>query len=353
MSAILEQPDDTGAFHLVAFESHKLTPIARTLLGLLAVVHALKALRPYLLHKPFELHTDNASLQWLQQLQLQHHVIIWRVGSTCWPNTSTSSCTTRSCHSGRLPYPEALPRCPGPGAAHGLRRAGFGAWAIHRFSRGPRFRLRGRWPRCRVASLSARRLRGRGSRGPPVRPGSGALGADGTGADPPCGLSVALRLRLPRRAAPPPQPAQLSPFAYLRRARFARRRCVSSTRQCGGTARRALGSRLDARPDAPVEEYLRACPTSLRVKADRLPPAGLLYPPRSPRAAAGVSAWAARPPLRPTQMTVALDVGAARHGGHAPRRRLLRSLAGPSRVCLGFGCLCLGFGGVQLSAGAH
>ena len=71
VSAILEQPDDTGAFHLVAFESHKLTPIARTLLGLLAVVHALKALRPYLLHKPFELHTDNVILQRLQQ---QHHV---------------------------------------------------------------------------------------------------------------------------------------------------------------------------------------------------------------------------------------------------------------------------------------
>ena len=38
---------------------------------LLAVVHALKTLRPYLLDKPFELHTDNASLQWLQQ---QRHV---------------------------------------------------------------------------------------------------------------------------------------------------------------------------------------------------------------------------------------------------------------------------------------
>ena len=33
------------------------------MLELLVVVHALKDLLPYLLEKPFELHTDNASLQ--------------------------------------------------------------------------------------------------------------------------------------------------------------------------------------------------------------------------------------------------------------------------------------------------
>ena len=68
VSAILEQPDDAGAFHPVAFESRKLTQPERAypphLLELLAVVHALKALRAYLLDKPFELHTDNASLHW-------------------------------------------------------------------------------------------------------------------------------------------------------------------------------------------------------------------------------------------------------------------------------------------------
>ena len=38
------------------------------------MVHALKALRPYLLYKPFELYTDNASLQWLQQKRhVSHH----------------------------------------------------------------------------------------------------------------------------------------------------------------------------------------------------------------------------------------------------------------------------------------
>ncbi len=42
------------------------------------MVHALKALRPYLLNKPFELHTDNASLQWLQQHCLvSHHQARW------------------------------------------------------------------------------------------------------------------------------------------------------------------------------------------------------------------------------------------------------------------------------------
>jgi hypothetical protein len=69
VSAILEQLDDAGAFHPVACESRtgKLTQPERSypphLLELLAVVHALKTLRPYLLDKPFELHTDNASLQ--------------------------------------------------------------------------------------------------------------------------------------------------------------------------------------------------------------------------------------------------------------------------------------------------
>ena len=78
MSAILEQPDDACAFHPVAFESRKLTQPERSypphLLELLAVVHALKALRPYLRDKPFELHTDNSSLQWLQpQRHVSHH----------------------------------------------------------------------------------------------------------------------------------------------------------------------------------------------------------------------------------------------------------------------------------------
>ena len=72
VSAILAQPYDAGAWHPVAYESRKLTAPERTypphLLELLAVVHALKVLRPYILDRPFELHSkDNASLQWFQQ----------------------------------------------------------------------------------------------------------------------------------------------------------------------------------------------------------------------------------------------------------------------------------------------
>ena len=63
VSAILEQSDDAGAWHPVAYESRKLTAPKRAysphLLELLAVVHALKILRPYLLDRPFELHTDS------------------------------------------------------------------------------------------------------------------------------------------------------------------------------------------------------------------------------------------------------------------------------------------------------
>ena len=48
------------------------------MLEFLAVVHALKALRPYLLDTPFELHTDNASLQWPQkQRHVSHHRARW------------------------------------------------------------------------------------------------------------------------------------------------------------------------------------------------------------------------------------------------------------------------------------
>ena len=56
VSAIVEQPDDAGEFHSAAFKSRKLTSPERSypphLLELLAVVHALKTLRPYLLDKP-------------------------------------------------------------------------------------------------------------------------------------------------------------------------------------------------------------------------------------------------------------------------------------------------------------
>ena len=42
------------------------------------MVHAFRTFRPYLLDKPFVLHTDNASLQWLQhQRSLSLHQARW------------------------------------------------------------------------------------------------------------------------------------------------------------------------------------------------------------------------------------------------------------------------------------
>jgi hypothetical protein len=96
VSAILEQPNDTGEYHPVAFEWSKLTPPERLylqhLLELLAVVHALKTLRPYLLDKPFTLHTDNAASCGSRTSCTS--ATTRRVGSTYSPSTSTQLCTS-------------------------------------------------------------------------------------------------------------------------------------------------------------------------------------------------------------------------------------------------------------------
>ena len=78
VGSILEQPDNQGAWHPVAYESCKLTIPEHSYpphcLKLLAVVHSQRAFCPYFLDKPFKLHTDNTSLQWLNlQLLVSHH----------------------------------------------------------------------------------------------------------------------------------------------------------------------------------------------------------------------------------------------------------------------------------------
>ena len=79
VAAILTQPDDEGHQHPVAYESRKLTAAERNypahVLELLAVVHALRAFRHYLLGggapRPgdcwsnFDLRTDNQAITWL------------------------------------------------------------------------------------------------------------------------------------------------------------------------------------------------------------------------------------------------------------------------------------------------
>ena len=92
VSAILSQPDDAGNLLPVAFESRKLTVAERAypphMLELLAVVHALRTFRHYLLPQggprpagethDFELHTDNQSIVWLQgQRTVSHHQARW------------------------------------------------------------------------------------------------------------------------------------------------------------------------------------------------------------------------------------------------------------------------------------
>jgi hypothetical protein len=80
VAAILTQPDDEGRQHPVAYESRKLTAAERNypahVLELLAVVHALRVFRHYLLGSgaprpdgcwsDFDLRTDNQAITWLK-----------------------------------------------------------------------------------------------------------------------------------------------------------------------------------------------------------------------------------------------------------------------------------------------
>ncbi len=82
VSVILEQPDQSGAFHTISYESRQLTAPERAyslhLSELLAVVHCFKSFRSYLLGRIFQLRTDNASLRWfLQRSSLNHHQARW------------------------------------------------------------------------------------------------------------------------------------------------------------------------------------------------------------------------------------------------------------------------------------
>jgi hypothetical protein len=85
------------------------------------VVHAFKMLCPYLLDKRFELHTDNACLQWQQQ---QHHVSHQQVRSL----SLLAEIQYRVVHiPGQTNQADFLPRKRLPD----LPRAGLGARAPH------------------------------------------------------------------------------------------------------------------------------------------------------------------------------------------------------------------------------
>ena len=123
VSAILEQPDrdDAGAFHPVALTQpeHLYSP---HLLELLGVMHALRLCGP------------SSSTNCTPTMPACN------VAARAAPRQSSSGAVAQPagrvpvprrahpglCLCGRLLHPEALPRWRGPGAAHGLRRAGFG-----------------------------------------------------------------------------------------------------------------------------------------------------------------------------------------------------------------------------------
>ncbi len=86
-SAILEQPDGTGAYHPVTFEACKLTPPERLylphLLELLAVVHAINHLPPAGLLSPFPVPTRREGSISLDFLELPTAVLLAPISCRC------------------------------------------------------------------------------------------------------------------------------------------------------------------------------------------------------------------------------------------------------------------------------
>jgi hypothetical protein len=186
VSAILEQPDDAGAFYPIAFESRKLTQPERLypphLLELLAVVHALKTLRPYLLDSPSSCTLIMPACSGSRSSGTSATIRLG--GSICLQSTSTRWCiflagptqrtssrasasaTVRAQRSGLAMTTLALPENSTP---------------LHL---GPCCRLRAlrQWPR--RPALLAQRVRVSPSRGPACRPCLRPARRSGTGTRP-------------------------------------------------------------------------------------------------------------------------------------------------------------------------
>ena len=243
--------------------SAMLSPVL--LLEMVAVVHALKALLPYLLDEPFELHTDNASLQLLQQQRhVSHNKARWLnlLAEYKYRVVHIQDCTNQ------MILPTSSPGSASP-TARAQRRARATTSRIRRLSSSQclaRPRARPRRARAAAAPLDGEdedvdaeeegdAAEGaevhRGGGGPQRKGGEGGGGAAsafvaaGSAAeshrylnadfaaelpsDPVLGpLAAAPQVRLPRRAALPQQPARRS---HLRTGggRTSRRCCTSST----------------------------------------------------------------------------------------------------------------------------
>ena len=106
IAAVLTQPDDEGLHHPVAYESRKLTPAEQAyplhVLELLAVVHALRVFRHYLLgsgaprpegvRSDFTIRTDNQAVSWLRTKR-----DINRFMARCWMSWRSSVLTSSTC----------------------------------------------------------------------------------------------------------------------------------------------------------------------------------------------------------------------------------------------------------------
>ena len=197
VSAILEQPDDAGAFHPVAFESRKLTPPERSypphLLELLAVVHALKTLRPYLLDQPFQCTPTTRAYSGCSSSGTS--VIIRRAGQTC------ASPTARVLRRTRATPSRTQPSSCSPRPARLLR-----SW----LPAPPQSPLASCTPisRPRFAWRSADQRGSAAAQAQASSPGAGPGGAGGE--------SLAARLRLAGRATLPSQPARRPPLRARR-----------------------------------------------------------------------------------------------------------------------------------------
>ena len=298
VSGILEQPDDDGAFHPIAYESRKLTAPERAypphLLELLAVVHCFKSFRPYLLDRTFELRTDNASLQWfLQQRSLSHH-------QARWLNTISEFKFTVVHIPGRLNPADHLSRMNFPAGSAPAPSAGYDDGALELFhlagtprgpatafthvgleDTGPRF-LHAEFaasvassvrtdsflaPIAQQAQLRPGTLFDRAgqplSPGPPL-PDRGFLWRDGL---------LFRRSSRGDRLCVPDDPA-------LRRLVLAELHATPLGGHFGRDKTLSLARRTVWWPSlvADVDTFIRTCPTCQRVKAEHGRPAGLLYP---------------------------------------------------------------------------
>jgi hypothetical protein len=264
-------------------------------------VHALKALRPYLLDKPFELHTDNASLQWLQQQRhVSHHQARWlnllaefqyRVVHIPGRTNPADFLTRKRFSDG--PGPALHTGYDEPDSVLELFSAAGGAPAAAFVTAGPAAEA----PRFLHADFAAE-IRA-------ALPSDPVLGP----------LAAAAQAQAPS-AADGTTDASGAPRRFVYRDGLLYRRSTRGDRLCvpaAGALRAQVLRELHATPlgghfgrdktlalarrsvwwpglPAAVEEYVRTCPTCQREKADHLPPAGLLIPLPCPRAEGAASA---------------------------------------------------------------